>query len=122
MRILLIFLCVLFSFSANSAVPTCHESSSGNYCTYTGLVNRIYINDSGMILIYFDEVMHVEAAAAVGISISKGNAATFVLQSNIEFSKLLYSTALAARASGTPISMQMRGAQNGYLKIDRIWM
>lgn len=122
MRILLLALLLFASISVNAAAPTCHVNTGGNYCTYKGLVQRIYINDSGLILIYFDAPIAVADAGAVGFSISNGAAAAIVLQTNIEFSKLLYSTALTAKAAGIEVTMQMRGTQNGYLKVDRIWI
>lgn len=115
-------LLVLFSFSAMADTPVCTELAAGNYCTYKGKVDRVYINESGLILIYFDTAISAESAAAVGFTIGSGAAAGYVLQTNSEFGKLLYSTALAAKASGAEIGMQMRGTTNSYLKIDRIWI
>lgn len=118
-----ISLVLLFcSFSTFAAAPSCYELSSGNYCNYKGKVQRVYINDSGLILVYFDADASIEGAAAVGFSISQPSAGGYLLQTNADFAKLLYSTALAAKASGSEIGLQMRGTVSGYLKIDRIWM
>lgn len=122
MRIFLMVLCIFISFSAIAEAPSCHQLSGGNYCSYKGIVQRVYMNDAGLILIYFDAPLPLEDAAAVGFTISQGAAGAFVLQTNPEFAKILYSTALSAKVSGTPINLQMRGTQNGYMKIDRIWM
>src|SRR5688572_16511295 len=91
MRIILTTIFLLLSVCANAAIPTCHENSDGNYCTYKGSVERIYINSSGMILIYFDAQLPIETAGAVGISISSGVAGAYLLSNNPDFAKILYS-------------------------------
>jgi hypothetical protein len=101
--------------------PTCH-SSSGGYCTYTGKVQRIYINSGNLILMYFDTPVPLEVPANIGYNVTQSPAAAIVVNSNPDFAKLFYSTALAAQASGRDVSIQMRGTFSGYLLIDRIWL
>lgn len=122
MRIILTTIFLFLSVCASAAIPTCHENSGGNYCSYKGMVDRIYMNDAGLILIYFDTQLPIETAGAVGLSVTYGNAGSYLLSSNPEFAKILYSTALSAKAAGLPITLQMRGNQSGYLKIDRFWL
>ena len=113
---------ILFPLLASAAAPTCHSHSSGNYCQYTGLVKRIYVNSGNLILIYFDAPVDVATANGYGMGISNGSAAAFSVSDNPEFAKLFYSTALSAQASGRAVSIQMRSNQSGYLKFDRIWL
>ena len=117
-----ILLLTLASGNAYSASPVCHTHPSGNYCSYTGLVNKIYINKDGVILLYFDTPIDVGAANSFDMNITNGGATAYRLNDNPEFAKLLYSTALAAQATNRPVSLQMRGNYGAYLKFDRIWL
>lgn len=124
MRILLItifFSSVLISNFALAGQPTCH-SSHGGYCAYTGKVQRIYINSGNLVLMYFDTPVPLDVPASIGLNVTQAPAAAIRVESNSEFAKLFYSTALAAQASGREVTVQMRGTLGGYLKIDRIWL
>lgn len=102
--------------------PTCATTGSGPYCSYTGKVKSIYINSANLILISFDTGSVTTAAAQVGITVSNGDAAAFLVSDNADFAHLFYSTALSAQATGRPITIQMRGTVSGYMKLDRIWL
>ena len=116
-------LSIFFGMSAvsYSGAPTCH-ASHGGYCAYKGKVKNLYVNSGNLILLYFDTPLAVGAADVAGFSATRNNAAAFLITQNPEFAKLFYSTALAAQASGREVSIQMRGTQSGYLKLDRIWL
>ena len=47
--VVLVF-CSGFSFAAE---PNCYEHAGGPYCSCTGSVQRLYLNDTGRILVYF---------------------------------------------------------------------
>lgn len=117
------FSVILFglSFSVFASKPTC-SSASGGYCQYVGKVNKIYINSSGVILMYFDTLASRDEAAAAGFNITQVNAAALPLNENPEFAKLFYSTALTAQASDREVLVQMHGVSGAYLKLDRIWL
>ncbi|UTW46450.1 hypothetical protein KFE80_06110 [bacterium SCSIO 12696] len=109
---------------AYAGKPAC-SSSYGGYCYYDGYVSRIYVNASGLILLYYDTLFDSEQSADVaGFSISSSgrHAAAVVISENPEFAKLFYSTALSAQATKRKISIQMRNTTSGYLKADRIWL
>ncbi len=113
----------LFSKNIMSGQPTCHTHSGGPYCSYVGKVQRIYVNDSNFILIYFDTALPEGETDSVGISgVSQRTATVYRISDNPEFATMFYSTALAAQASGREITIQMRNTLNGYLKFDRIWL
>lgn len=112
---------VFFSHLSIASKPVC-STSSGGYCYYSGLVDRIYVNAGNMILIYFDTTADEGYADSVISGVTQTAAAAISITENPEFAKLFYSTALAAQASGRPITMQMRGELWGYTKIDRIWL
>jgi hypothetical protein len=114
---------VFLALSSNvlSATPSC-SSSHGGYCAYIGKVDRIYINSGNLILLYFDTPMPIENASNAGFTITNGGAAAYNMSDNLEFAKMFYSTALAAQASGREVSIQMRGNQSGFMKLDRIWL
>jgi len=123
LKILFILFIGLVPSLVNAAQPTCH-SSSGGYCSYTGKVQRIYINSGNLILLYFDTPLPSSAPASIGLNITRSGvgAAALRVESNPDFAKLFYSTALAAQASNRDITIQMRGITSGYLTIDRIWL
>ncbi len=119
--ILLIFTSVFNPVQADT--PTCNSHSSGNYCSYTGQVDKLYINASNVILMYFDTPIDTSTASGFGFSINNGSAAALqITESNAEFARTFYSTLLAAKMSSSQISIQMKGVQSGYLQPDRIWL
>ena len=122
MKKIVIILILMLSNSVWAAKPVCTSHSSGDYYDFTGNISRVYINNSNVILIYFDQGVSVSEAAACGFSITNGSAALYTLDTNPDFAKLLYSTALAAHASNKQVTMQMRSVVSGYLMVDRIWI
>ncbi|MEQ9509015.1 MAG: hypothetical protein RLN92_08230 [Alloalcanivorax xenomutans] len=102
--------------------PTCHVSSAAPYCSYKGKVKRVYVNETGLILVYFDTPMPSGAPSSVGIGgVSNHAAGAVSYQDKPEFANFLYSTVLAAQTTERDVQIQMRGTIGGYLKIDRIW-
>lgn len=119
------FLLVMMTYSglSFSATPSCNQNGSDPYCSYNGTIERLYINASNVMLIYFESAMDPSVAQNVGFSVTSGNAAALkITESNSDFFQLLYSTALAAKMAGSTVSMQMRGNESGYMKVDRIWL
>jgi len=104
-----------------AAAPTC-SSTPTPYCQYTGKVQKIYINSSGGILLYFDTRLDKAVAESVGFTPTNTSAAHYLVSTNPDFAKMFYSTALAAQASKRNVTIQMRGTSSGYLKFDRIWL
>lgn len=104
-------LLLFISLQAMAGTPTCHDHSGGAYCSYSGTVKQIYVNASNFILIYFENSIDVSTPAAYGLSVTNGGAAALkITDENKEFARMLYSTALAAKASGATIGMQMKVA------------
>jgi len=104
-----------------SSTPTC-SANHGGYCQYKGKVENIYINEGNLILLYFDAAIPTGDADVSGVTITNGGAAAYNMTDNLEFAKMFYSTALAAQASGRNVTIQMRGTQSGYLRLNRIWL
>lgn len=102
--------------------PTCHIHDDENYCSYTGYVNRAYVNSSGLFLLYFDSPLDLSVASSVGINATSTQAAAFPVSEGNQFGYMLYSTALSALSEKKRVTVQMRGTHGGYLKIDRIWI
>lgn len=113
---------MLLSYEVLAAKPGCSPHNGSYYFHYNGPVKSVYVNESSLVLIYFDQPMLVEEASACGLTITSGAAGSYVIDDNPEYAKMLYSTALTAQASGRNISIQMREVRSGYLKIDRIWL
>jgi hypothetical protein len=114
---------LFFSPLANAGEPTCHTTSSKPYCRYNGSVEKIYVNESGLILLYFDTPLNVDDANAVGgWGVTQRSAAVYRITDNPDFAKMLYSTALAAQSSQRSVAFQMRRVISGYMAIDRIWL
>lgn len=111
-----------FSGTLLAGQPTCKYSSGGApFCSYKGKVKRVYVNDKGHILLYFDATLPASEAEKVGYSITWGSAAIYKISNNPDFAKMLYSTILAAKSQDRNVSVQMRGVSSGYLTIDRVW-
>ena len=121
-RFILLMLGALIPSLGVAAEPYCSEHSSGPYCSYVGKVKKLYINDQGLILMYFDTSLNVSKARSLGMNISKSTAAAYRMSDNPEFAKMLYSTLLTAQSSGRQVEMQMREKSSSYLIIDRIWI
>ena len=103
--------------------PTCHPHSSGPYCQYVGTVKQVYVNVANRILVYFDTPLDLSSPSSVGISgVTRSDATTLIIDANPTFAQYFYSAVLAAQASGKQIRIQMRGANAGYLVVDRIWV
>ncbi len=122
MRYILFFIVFILSTVSIAGTPTCYEHSGGNYCKYSGTVSRIYVNAGNVILVYFDSPVDVSVPQSFGFSVTTGSATALSITDSPDFAKMFYSTALAAQASKREISIQMRGTQNGYMKVDRIWL
>ncbi|WP_367987506.1 hypothetical protein AB2S62_13545 [Vibrio sp. NTOU-M3] len=118
---LFIALSLLLSTNAFASAPTC-SSTYGGYCSYVGMVERIYVNSGNLILVYFDAPMSESEPGKAGMDVTNHTAAAIKINDNPDFAKLFYSTALAAQSSGRRISMHMRGSVSGFPKIDRIWL
>ncbi len=123
MKTIIASILLLVTFNVFAAAPTCQLTSSGSpYCQYNGKVNKIYINNNNLILLYFDTNLNLENAESVGYVPTNLTATAFYVSENPEFAKLFYSTALTAQASNRSVTIQMRGTTSGYLKFDRIWL
>lgn len=118
---LLLFIIFFISMQAYSATTVC-SSDHGGYCTYTGKVQRLYVNENNIILMYFEESIAPEEIAKTGVTVSHGDAAGYNISFNPEFAKMFYSTALAAQISNREVSIQMSGSLSGYLQLNRIWI
>ena len=122
MKKFLISLSVVFmSFSAWADKPKCF-SSSGGYCQYEGTIERIYVNDKGHILVYFDTEFDAGAWEVAGFDAKHTSAGIVNYKEKPEFGKMFYSTALSAQAQNKRVQLQMRKTLNGYMIIDRIWL
>lgn len=129
-----------------SGTFSCLTSSTGVvYCVYTGLVRQIYVNNGRLVLVYPDSQVtpaHIQSEVetsgfetywgvdvtsfiAFGVrspedSLQTTDPATFRYQT--DFVSKAYSLLLAAKLSGTPVNLQMRGVAGGYLEFDRVWL
>jgi hypothetical protein len=120
-----LFLILVLSFWGSSllaATPTCRTSGENGLCEYIGQVRQLYINENGLILLYFDSAVPGSVASGVGLTITDGGAASYNLNDNPEFAKLLYSTALAAQSQGKDVRIFMTDVYSNRLRIDRIWI
>lgn len=106
---------------SSNAKVNCHTSHNG-YCSYHGKLTRVYLNEDNLLLNYFESSFDASIAIDLGYNVSNTEAASYQMSDNIEFGKLLYSTALTAFLSGKTVSLQMRDVEHGYLQVDRIWI
>ncbi len=98
-------------------------SCAATYCQYVGKITRAYINEDNLMLIYFEEPFDVAMTANAGITgVSDGNAGSYIITDNPDYSEFLYSTALTALAADKTVTMQFYERRGSYLKIDKIWV
>jgi hypothetical protein len=105
--------------------PVCRFTNSDRaFCQYTGKVSRAYVNDGGMILLYFDTALDPAFLSEVGFASTTSTAAAafFRNSDNADFANALYSSMLTAQARDTTVTVQMYTVRGGYLVIDRIWV
>lgn len=132
MKKIILFSILLWGFSnlyssqqvSYAAAPTCQPSSSGSvYCQYNGKVARAYINASNTILVYFDTNMTAAELAESNTTATATYAAALkITPENETFAKAFYATLLTALAANKTVTIQMRGKESIYLKMDRIWI
>ena len=124
-----IIIAILISFSllairpALAGQPTCQQNQGSPYCQYIGAVEQAYINEDGVILLYFDTALDLTSPSSVGITgVTRDAAAAYKFDDDPEYAKLLYASILSAQARGVNVAIQMRRVYSGYLVIDRIWV
>ena len=121
-----LMLTLLMTVSVSAATPQgsyCFTHSSGGICRYEGLVSEVYVNNTNLILVFFEDAFGPTEASDVGISgVNKFNAVAVHISPDPEFARMFYSTVLAAQAQGRVITVQMNTTHGGYLEADRIWM
>ena len=123
---LLLFL--LPSSSALAASFFCGETVNGPYCTYTGPVKMVYVNENDLVLLYWDDsitqslVQTQTTTVGLDQGLTQFQGAGASLASEPEFANLLYATLLTAYVADLEVTIQMRSHLGGYLEIDRIWM
>jgi len=122
MKILLALAILLMSYGVSAEAPTCFEYSPENYCRYTGKVEKVYVNDTNLILVYFDTPFSQGTPQDFGFNTIQYGAAALAINDNPTFAQYFYAAILAAQASGRDVTIQMRGVTAGYMKIDRIWL
>ncbi len=112
----------LWPGAANAQDFTCAVSQNISYCQYVGKIKTVYINNSNVILLYFEQTVDTALPASVGYNgVSNGSAAAFTVTVNPTFAEYLYSTALTAFAADKTVAMQFRQTVGGYMQVDRIW-
>ncbi len=120
----LLMLGVLMSMAtgARAATFNCHEQASGGYCKYVGKIQQLYINESNVMLMYYETPIDLIQASDVGLACaSLGNAAIY--KTTWPSAEYFYSTLLMALTADREINIQLGCAHDtGYLNIDRIWL
>lgn len=116
---------VLMASYTADAGTSCFTYNGAGYCQYDGRVSRVYMNSGGLILIYFEQAFDPGQAASVGVTgVSTGSACMYSTTPgfNLDYARMLYSSALSAQARGATVSMQLWGQNSGYMVCDRIWV
>ena len=120
---LAIIACSAMSSPASAGAPGCYSYNGSGYCQYTGRAYQVYVNSNAEIILYFDTAMPANAPSSVGIAgVSVFGATLFRTSANPDYAKMLYASLLSAQARGATITVQMWGVDNGYMKLDRIWV
>jgi len=127
MKILITLVLIIAGLSAYSwyksqPVSLCKTSESSTpYCKYIGKINKIYINEKGLALIFLDKAFDVNSAKSFGYEANSGRAMSIDLNQG-EFSKLTYETLLLAFDEESEVELHARSVFQGHMKIDRIWV
>lgn len=121
---LIIVISVVLAYRWHSSLPTaiCKESNSSTpYCKYVGPVNKLYINEQGLALIFLEQPFGVESAKSHGYNAKSGAAMALDIKNNtmdLEMYRLLV-TAFDEEAQ---VEIHARSVKSGYMKIDRVWL
>jgi hypothetical protein len=99
----------------------------GNICIYSGTVKQVYMRSSDdLILICFDQDYGTEPMASLFPTVTKGNAAGFVLTEDPDFAEILHSSALSALVAGKNVILHLAGTVGSgsqvWLKVWKIWV
>ncbi len=98
-------------------------AAHGGYCQYVGTVKRLYVNESNLILVYFDSPYDTSLLATAGITgVTANDSGAYGIVANATFAEYLYSTLLTAKTANRQVVMQFRGTTASRIKIDKIWL
>ena len=117
------------SDTASATNLACVDNSGSPYCTYLGLVDEVFFNDNGRILMYFEHAEDMTQATAVNLACAVVDdaavyqvdvGATVNAQTVGEF---FFSMLLTAKSTGATVKVIMNCDQGGsFLGIKRIWL
>ena len=96
----LLALALIAPTSAAAGSLTC-GSGGGPFCAWTGKIDRVYVNDSQVILMYYDVPVDVTALTNAGLtcaSPSSSKSALFKISNAPTYAEYLYSTLLTAKS------------------------
>lgn len=126
MKYLLILLTAHFLFikQAHAASALCKSSkTSTSYCKYVGKIEKVYINNDGLVLIFLETEIPIDMAMKFNYKISSGKAIAFEITSdNSYLTSLIHNTAVEALSKKIEVEIHTRSTLKGYMKLDRIWL
>ncbi len=116
---------VLFAPNALAWSFECRRASAGQepFCKYIGNIKRLYINDNGVLLVYFERPVDLSKAKIVGLSAKVNKSAGIkITEKNRFYVDKVFALLLAAKSHEKQVSFHMNAVEDGYLKIDRVWL
>lgn len=119
---LLISMIAIIPLAVDDLQSTCRTNDKGqNYCRYKGQIPRIYVNQEGLVLVYFEATFDKKSAAEKGYEIGNGSAGALLTVGTPASEEMLNMIRLAY-TEGRDVEIHMRDVHSGYLLIDRVWM
>ena len=110
-----------YFYSSHSGTALCKPSETSTpYCKYIGPVNKLYVNQEGLALLFLDASILPSDAAMFGYEIRNGSA--FAVDLSSPHGHDMYDLIKLAFANGDIVEVHARATTHGYMLIDRVWI
>ena len=119
--LLILALGMIYSYSLNQSIALCKPSETSTpYCKYIGPVNKLYVNQEGLVLLFLNVSISTSDAAYYGYNIRNGSA--FAVDLNSPHGHEMYELIRLAFTNGDNVEVHARATTHGYMLIDRVWI
>lgn len=109
-------------FDASKADSEClYNSKNEPYCRVSGVVDTLYVNHTGLVVVKIKSNITKEKAKEFGFKIKNGTG--FVMQLNAtEASREMFSLLKLSHINGINVELHTHDVYKGYLQLDHIWL
>ena len=121
--ILMITLVGYKTYQSTGAQAICKPSETSTpYCKYKGEIDKVYINNNGLVLVFLNKSFNIGEAKGFGYDIKAGNIVAIDLNKENQFSRELFDMTMLAFQHESAVELHARQTTSGYLVVDRIWV